>query len=322
MPIDSEQITQYLDQFISSRTISRTGSKYTRVSYRADLLQFLLYSAGIEADVGEIARQSEDQSQALERLTLADLNSHTLRAFMAFLRARGYKRSSISRKVSAVRSFLKFLQRELALESVPTINTRTLKPQLVYPKALDEPEVGVMIEAPNLQSSRGLRDWAIMELMYSSGLRVSELASLDVGHFHEGKRTLRVKGKGNKERLVPLGGFAEEAVLAYLKVRQDIPVKPFKPDSPALFLNREGRRLGVRSIQQLVRKYALGRGLGRVSPHTFRHSFATHLLNRGADLRSVQEMLGHASLSTTQKYTHISIEQLKKVYDKNHPRGK
>jgi len=314
-------LASLLDRFVQSRRISRTGSPHTREAYRTDLLQFFFYTAGYEPEPGCLDRLSREEAGAIKGLRLEDLDHSALRAFMAYLRAGGYKRASIIRKVSAVRSFFRFLQREGVWQKNLSGRVRTPKTRRTLPKALEEREVETVLEAPDLQTPLGLRDAAILELLYSSGLRISELVSLNVDDFTPGQGTLKITGKGSKQRIVPLGALAEQAIVAFLKIRTDF-LRPDSSAQPALFLSRQGSRLSVRSIQARIKRYTLGLGLGGVSPHTFRHSFATHLLNRGADLRSLQEMLGHASLSTTQKYTHVSVEHLKKVYDKAHPRGK
>lgn len=320
--VPSELLT-LLDEFVDSRRVSRTGSEHTRRAYRRDLLQFFLYTAGIEPEAGKVTRLEEEAAEALAQLQLADLDRAALRAFMAYLSAHRYKRSSVVRKVAAVRSFFRFLQQARQWDKLPAARVRTPKTRITYPKALDESEVAAVLEAPDFDRPLGLRDAAILELLYSSGLRISELVSLDVRDFAAGRGSLQIVGKGSKERIVPVGRLAEQAILAYLEVRREIleGAGLMKHNEPALFVSARGRRMSARAIQARVKKYTLGLGLGKVSPHTFRHSFATHLLNRGADLRALQEMLGHASLSTTQKYTHISVEHLKKAYDRTHPRG-
>jgi len=325
MAEESNELMSLLDEFIQSRSLSRTGSEHTRKAYHSDLLQFFLYTAGIELKTGTIRQLEEEATDALQSLRLADLDTGALRAFMAYLGANQYERSSILRKVSAVRSFFKFLQREK--ERVPRCQVRPSKRRITYPKALEESEVQALLEAPDLSTPLGIRDAAILELLYSSGLRISELTGLDLRDFVPGRGLLRILGKGKKERIVPIGGLAEQALVAYLDTRAQILKRaqsnnPREKKEPGLFISRNGHRLSIRTIQAMVKKYTLGLGLGKVSPHTFRHSFATHLLNRGADLRSLQEMLGHESLSTTQKYTHISIDRLKAVYDEKHPRNR
>lgn len=317
------QLLFLLDRFLDSRRIDRSGSEHTRQSYRTDLLQFFLYTVGYEPGEEPLSSLMESAHKALAKLQLEDLSRRSLRAFMAFLGARGYERASIVRKVSAVRSFFRFVQKEHPAQPIPAIHVQTPKSRPKYPKALEEAEVEAVLQAPDLETPLGLRDAAIIELLYSSGLRIGELTALDVKDFTRGRGALQVTGKGGKDRIVPVGCMAEKAIEAYLEIRPQMLApkgSAHAPSSKALFLSRQGKRLQVRTIQAMIRKYTLGLGLGGVSPHTFRHSFATHLLNRGADLRSLQEMLGHASLSTTQKYTHVSIEQLKSVYDRAHPR--
>lgn len=322
MNLERQSVLHWLDRFLHSQRITRTGSEHTRRAYRTDILQFLLYSAGVEPVAGRTKAQAGENRAALDTLNLEDLGAGSLRAFLAFLRSRKYERDSVIRKVAAVRSFFRFLQRELGLENVPAGRVRTPKKHQVFPKALEEGEVETVLQAPDLESPLGLRDTAILELLYTSGMRVSELAALDLRDLQPGQGIFRILGKGSKERVVPVGSLADKALRAYLEVRPRILAGAGKDPrrQNALFVSQRGSRLSVRSIEARIRKYTLGLGLGGVSPHTFRHSFATHLLNRGADLRTLQEMLGHVSLSTTQKYTHISIERLKAAYDKSHPR--
>jgi integrase/recombinase XerC len=317
----SPNIYDLLERFLSCRQLSRTGSEHTRLAYRTDLLQFLLYTAGVEPDA--LPRNVDEIRQALSSLELEDLTADALRAFMARLGARRFERATVIRKVSAVRSFFRWLQREENFEHTQPVRVRTPKTKIRRPKALEENEIVEVLSAPDPVTPVGLRDRAILELLYSSGIRISELVSLNTSDFEVGKGMLKIRGKGGKERMAPVGKEAETAVSAWLEVREQFLKESANPDAgAALFLGVRGGRIPVRSVQAMVRKYTLGRGLGGVSPHTFRHSFATHLLNRGAGLRPVQEMLGHSSLSTTQKYTHVSIERLKAVYEKNHPRGK
>ncbi len=232
-----------------------------------------------------------------------------LRGFLVELNGKGLARSSVARYVAAVRSFTRFLVREHAIDADPARALRSPSPRRPLPLQLGESDVGKLIDA-----AKTPRDRAILEALYGGGLRVSELVGLDRDDLRDGVATVR--GKGRKERLAPLGRAATAAIEAYLAAR------PRASDPRPVFQNAKGRRLTVRSVHRLLKACALRAGLDpRTKPHTLRHSFATHLLDRGADLREVQELLGHASIATTQIYTHVSMERLKKVYERAHPRA-
>jgi integrase/recombinase XerC len=239
----------------------------------------------------------------------AQITHRFLRGFLVELNGRGLARSSVARYVAAVRSFTRFLAREGAIEADPARTLRSPSPRRPLPLHLGEDDVSRLIDAASAP-----RDRAILETLYGGGLRVSELVGLDRDDVRDG--VARVRGKGRKERLAPLGRTAAAAIDAYLAAR------PRAADPRPLFLNAKGRRLTDRSVHRLLKACALKAGLDpRTKPHTLRHSFATHLLDRGADLREVQELLGHASIATTQIYTHVSMERLKKVYERAHPRA-
>lgn len=239
-----------------------------------------------------------------------DLERFSARIYVSFLAGKGYKRSTMVRKISAIRSFLRFLVKE-GLE-VPGFDPPHLRVERGLPKFLSVDEVSRMMEGGGASE----RDKAIVELLYATGIRVGELCALDLTDLDMEEGVLRIReGKGGKGRIVPVGSKALDAIEEYLRVRG-------KEDGP-LFLNRFGGRISDRLVRRVVRRMADKAGFGKgVSPHTLRHSFATHLLERGADLRSVQEMLGHSSLSTTQIYTHVTVKRLKEVYDRAHPRAK
>ncbi len=242
------------------------------------------------------------------------------RRYLAELKRDGRARTTIARRVSALRSFFKFLKRQGVVERNIFVSLDSPRLPKKTPEYLFVEEVSSLLKAPDAETPAGLRDRAILELLYSSGMRVSELVSLNLADLKPGSPELRVVGKGNKERIVFVGDPAHAAVEEYLKNGR--PLFGAAQDGRALFLNKNGGRLHVRGVQRVVEKHINRTAiLKKISPHSLRHSFATHLLNGGADLRTVQELLGHASLSTTQIYTHISAERLRKTYDETHPRA-
>jgi len=248
---------------------------------------------------------------------IEDVDHLTLRKFLAHLRSKQYAKRTMARKLAAIRSFFKFLHREGYLKANPTSSVFTPKLDKKLPHFLDTSSVVKLIESPDIKDALGLRDRAIMETLYGSGIRVSELVGLNVDRIDFLSGVLKVMGKGRKERLAPIGEKALGIIRNYLDKRPTA-----KGDRHAVFLNKSGTRLRDRSVRRIINKYIRCTSIKeKVSPHTLRHSFATHLLDRGADLRSVQELLGHMNLSTTQIYTHITPERLKTAYDKAHPRA-
>ncbi len=243
---------------------------------------------------------------------------YLVRAFVGGL-YRKHKKTTIARKLSSIKSFLRFLHRRGIIDrDIATLLTGPRVPRSL-PRSLTVDEVFALLDAPGGKDPLRLRDRAILELLYSSGLRVGELVSLDVEDVDLEGKVVRVFGKGGKERIVPIGDKAVEAIRRYLPSR----VLLLKGDERALFLNRYGKRLTARSVERLIKAYSRTSGLFKdVTPHVLRHSFATHLLGGGADLRSIQEMLGHSNLSTTQRYTHVSMERIMEVYDRAHPRSR
>ncbi len=279
-----------IGKFLRHMEVERGASPHTLRAYRKDLELFFESSGG--------------------GLELSDV-----RAFVASEIQRGSTKSTASRRLAALRSFFRFLHREGLLRKNPAKLVASPKLPAKLPRVLTVDEVFELVEKPEGLSLQLMRDRAILELMYSSGLRVSEMAGLDVDDVNLKEEMVKVMGKGRKERLVPVGNKAVEALRAYMLERM---LK--RRTDPALFLNRSGGRLTERSIRRIVIKYSRMMGLeGRVGPHTLRHTFATHLLQGGADLRVIQELLGHSSLSTTQKYTHLDITHLIDIYDKAHP---
>jgi integrase/recombinase XerC len=258
----------------------------------------------------------------------SQIDHHLIHAFLSTLH-RGHKKSSIGRKLSSIKSFFRFLVREGVIERDPSLLIGSPKKDQPLPTHLTVDDMFRLLEAPPLDTPAGLRDRAILEVLYSSGLRVSELVELNWEAIDRNLEVVRVKGKGNKERIVPIGPKALEALERY---RAQIPtlVVPKRRSalssaslpSAAIFLNARGERLTTRSVARIVSGYARACGIAlKTSPHALRHTFATHLLDAGADLRAIQELLGHVSLSTTQRYTHVNLDHLMRVYDKAHPRA-
>ncbi len=286
----------------------RNLSANTRKSYRKDLTQFRRFL----------------EREAATRLGVEDITRITAMDVRQFLVSlyHSHAPSSIARKVSSLKGFFGFLSRRKWIDAPPLQGVSAPKIPKKLPNFLSVDEIFHLLNDVQDASPLALRDRAILELIYSSGLRVSEVVSLNVGDIDESIRLVRVMGKGNKERIIPVGEKALTALRAYLAKRDELAAqrKGGRP-TRALFLNRFGTRLSARSMERMIKAYARKRGLVRkINPHALRHSFATHLLGAGADLRAIQEMLGHASLSTTQRYTHISLERLMQVYDKTHPR--
>lgn len=283
--------------FLNFLSAEKNASPHTVKNYRIDLREFSIFLK--EKDSREV--------------TYLDI-----RSFLAYLKGRAYSRSSISRKLACIRSFFKYLARENLLETNPAAGIQTPKREKRLPHFLNPEEMIRLLEAPAKNTWEEKRDKAILETLYSSGLRVSELVGLNQEDVDVFGGLVRVKGKGKKERIVPLGQMALKALQTYVEH------KPSRDHRNALkaplYLNRSGGRLSDRSIRRMILKYTRRIALNKeVSPHTLRHSFATHMLDRGADLRSVQELLGHENLSTTQIYTHVTTKRLKEAYDAAHP---
>jgi integrase/recombinase XerC len=289
-----------IEQFIRYLATERNVSSHTLEAYQSDMeqfLEFLLQERGADATV-----------EMVEHLLI--------RRYMALLH-KSHKKSSIGRKLAAIRAFFKFLLRQGKIARNPAELVSTPKKEKHLPFHLTIDEVTALVEAPAGAELLTLRDRVILETLYSCGIRVSELTGLDVAALDLDEGLVRVLGKGNKERIVPLGSFARQAIAAYFALRGNPPA-----DAP-LLLNARGGRLTSRSVGRIVDKYILKLAtIKKISPHTLRHTFATHLLEGGGDLRAIQELLGHASLSTTQKYTHVSIDRLMEVYDKAHPKAR
>ena len=315
---------EILERFYAYLDSERNFSVHTLRSYRADLLQFCRFLASQSLQQEPVQPLCADDLPPLEELDPAPLSQAILsvsptviRAYLAMLRNSEYSKSTVSRKLATLRSFYKYLVRCGDVASSPVSVIRTPKQDKRLPKCLDVQQVDDLLAAPDTGTLLGSRDSAVLETIYSSGLRISELVGLNIEDLDEFAHALRIRGKGKKERIVPLGSKAVHAIDHYLQLR-------LGPDGTRrrgpLFVNKHGTRLSARSIRRKLDKYLAEAGIAiHVSPHTLRHSFATHMLNAGADLRSVQEMLGHQSLSTTQIYTHLTTRRLKQVYDSAHP---
>ena len=320
-----------LRDFLEYLRFNENASEHTVRAYESDLSQFVTFLA---------ARAGQSRSD----LTMADLDHLKIREFLADLHKKGNTRSSAARKLAAIRTFSRYLRREGFIEGDPAALVGTPKREQRLPAHLGESEMSALLEIPDASQPLGRRDRGILELFYASGLRLSELVGLDLGDVNLNGRMVRVLGKGGKERIVPFNRSTEAALRAWLRDRESF-VPRGRPASPRssqpradgpqprsrrthgkertpLFLNYQGGRLSTRSVDRLVRKYvaACSSRFG-ISPHALRHSFATHLLERGADLRAIQELLGHARLSTTQRYTHIDATRMLETYRKAHPKA-
>jgi len=292
-----------IGDFLDYLTYERNVSINTVAAYRDDLESFTGFLS------------NDYLTMARDQLDLGRVDHLTIRAYLAHLARKRLSRASIARHLSALRSFFKYLMREEVVAANPARGVATPRREKHLPSVLQTSDVTLLLETPDLSTPLGVRDRAWLELLYASGLRISELVGIDLDDIELRARLVKVRGKGAKERIVPFGSKAEEAIRAYLKVRG-------APDEDGLFVNYRGERITSRSVRRLFYGYVRDASLrAGVSPHTLRHSFATHLLNAGADLRAIQELLGHASLSTTQKYTHLNDWQLIEVYKKAHPRA-
>jgi len=295
-----------LSFFVDFLASERRSSKHTVAAYRSDLAQ-----------LGAFLRDKQGDGAPVTRVDV-----YLVRQWLGSL-ARVVSPASVARKIAAAKAFFRFLHRRGWIAKNLSADLASPKVRKPLPTFLRVDAAREVMEAPSAESPEGRRDRAMLELLYGSGLRVSELAGLDVGDVDRKNATVRVRGKGNKERVAPVGRAALTSVASYLDARGAL-VRAGTPAHPtALFLSRRGARIGVRQVQLLVHRYgAIGAGRADLHPHALRHTCATHMLEGGADLRAIQEMLGHASLATTQRYTHVSLEHLMKVYDGAHPLAK
>jgi integrase/recombinase XerC len=305
-----------IDDFAVYLEIQKNLSFHTRQAYIADIHQFLTYMK----TVGSGARSPVSAVSTLS----ADVDHIQIRGFMRSLYLAKLKRVSIARKLAALRAFFKYLLREGRIHVNPAQLVQSPTPEKHIPGILSVDELITVLNAPVPETPLALREKAIMELFYSAGIRLSELAGLNMEDINYTQGLIKIRGKGRKERIVPIGGPALKAMQGYLDKRTE-PLTSSSSENRVtpLFLNTAGKRLTARSVARVVNQSIKRSGINRkVSPHALRHSFATHMMDAGADLRAIQELLGHESLSTTQKYTAVSISRLMEVYDKAHPRAK
>ena len=290
-----------LSEFLDYLRYERNASVHTISGYRRDLTQFIDY-------IGE------------RGVSFRKVDNIQIRGFMAQLHERRLKKSSTARKLAAIRSFFQFGVKKKWIAENPAKVVATPRQEKHVPSFLSEEETVHLLDVPPSKKPIDLRDKAILELLYASGIRVSELVGINQEDANLGERMIRVRGKGKKERLIPFGRMAGEHLAIYLKVRPGLVQD--RIGEKAMFLNYRGRRITPRSVERMVDKYIRLTAVKRkISPHSLRHSFASHLLSRGADLRVIQELLGHESLATTQKYTHLNLGRLMDVYRKSHPRS-
>lgn len=323
-----------VQQFLNYLKFEKRFSEHTAKCYGADLTQFGQFlisrsESGPQPDeqTSLIAQQQGTATAVATQTNLkvdqlllsADINS--VRAYLAALNEKQYSRATIARKLATLRSFYKFLVKRNQLHSNPVMAVRTPKQEKKLPRFLEYEQIKRLLETPPMDNWLGARDRAIMETLYSTGIRVSELVALNMDDVDFLGEVVHVRGKGKKERIAPIATSALQVIQHYMEFRNKRARSNPNFDSKVLFVNKHGRRLSTRSVRRKMDKYLKMAGLDpNISPHTLRHSFATHMLNNGADLRSVQELLGHQSLSTTQVYTHLTTRKLKETYEKAHPR--
>jgi integrase/recombinase XerC len=333
--MDADYLTQFLEYLEHERNVS----SHTLRGYSRDIIDFLEYlqaNPATPASAGALPPAPTRMGAAIASTTPAmpgmpgmpdfdprAIDALAVRGFLGMLRDRNASKATIARKLAALRSFFKFLIRRQIVEASPVASVKTPKQEKRLPRFLDEREVTKLLDAPGEDDAFPRRDKALLETLYSTGLRVSELVGLDVEDVDLRSGLVRARGKGKKERLVPIGSVAVQALQHYLEEERPRLLRPLDgTPTHALFLNRDGTRLSARSVRRVLTRYISRTGLPtRTSPHTLRHTFATHLLDRGADLRSVQELLGHESLATTQIYTHVTTERLREGYLQAHPRA-
>ena len=324
-----------IHKFLDYLKFEKRFSEHTAKCYGADLAQFSEFLRG-RSESGDIDEESmsvghHDAGSGTAVATQVDLRidqlllsvqTDAVRTYLAFLNEKDYSKATVARKLATLRSFYKFLVKRSHVTSNPVVSIRTPKQEKKLPRFLEYDEIKRLLSTPPVNTWLGARDRAILETLYSTGIRVSELVALNMDDVDFLGEVVHVRGKGKKERIAPIGSSALQTIQHYMEYRSKRAQSNGNFDAKVLFVNKHGRRLSTRSVRRKMDKYLKMAGLDpAISPHTLRHSFATHMLNNGADLRSVQELLGHQSLSTTQIYTHLTTRRLKEVYDGAHPRN-
>jgi integrase/recombinase XerC len=323
-----------IHEFLSYLKFERHFSSHTAKCYGADLEQYAGFLAsrvggaqGAEeaqpwsGSSGGVMTQTETQTQTAVEQAILEADAEAIRTYMSHLGSQQYSKSTTARKLATLRSFYKFLVKRNYVSSNPVMSIKTPKQDKKLPRFLEYEEVQRLLSTPPANTWLGARDRAILETLYSTGMRVSELVGLNMEDVDFLGEVIHIRGKGKKERLSPVGSSALQAIQRYIEFRNKRMASDSTFDSKVLFANKHGKRLSTRSVRRKMDKYLEAAGLDpAISPHTLRHSFATHMLNNGADLRSVQELLGHQSISTTQVYTHVTASRMKSVYDAAHPR--
>jgi integrase/recombinase XerC len=323
-----------VQEFLNYLKFERRFSEHTAKCYGADLSQFGEFLAGAlepaeepismpgvrASEAGPATAVATPVKPGVDELLIA-VQTDSVRAYLAHLNGRHYSKATIARKLATLRSFYKFLVKRDRVSSNPVSAVRTPKQEKKLPRFLEYEDVKRLLETPPVNTWLGARDRAILETLYSTGIRVSELVALNMDDIDFLGEVVHIRGKGKKERISPISSSALQVIQHYMEFRNKRAQSNPNFESRVLFVNKHGRRLSTRSIRRKMDKYLKTAGLDpSISPHTLRHSFATHMLNNGADLRSVQELLGHQSLSTTQVYTHLTTRRLKEVYEEAHPR--
>lgn len=299
---------EYINKYLEYIRCERNYSHHTVAAYEDDLSQFHAFLK---------------KHLSTDDVNLSEVDQITIRLFLGDILEQGNSKRSSARKLAAVRSFFKYLVKRNKVHVNPSLNVSTPKISRKLPVFLDEESIDRLMNLPDTSTTRGLRDRAILELFYSTGIRLNELITLELSDIDFPNETIKILGKGGKHRIVPLGRKAKEALKKYLSMRDKLYSNDTNPkDKKFVFLSSRGLRMYPKAVYLIVNKFiGLISELERKSPHVLRHTFATHLLNRGADLRAVKELLGHESLSTTQLYTHVSIDRLKRIYDQTHPKA-
>lgn len=324
-----------IHKFLDYLKFERRFSEHTAKCYGADLTQFGEFLQGADesdsSDSELLSQSHHHDGHATAVATQVDVKidqlllsaqTDSVRAYMGLLNEKQYSKATIARKLATLRSFYKFLVKRNHISTNPVVSIRTPKQEKKLPRFLEYEEVKKLLNTPPVNTWLGARDRAILETLYSTGIRVSELVALNMDDIDFLGEVVHVRGKGKKERIAPIGSSALQVIQHYMEYRNKRAQSNGNFDSKVLFVNKHGKRLSTRSVRRKMDKYLKMAGLDPdISPHTLRHSFATHMLNNGADLRSVQELLGHQSLSTTQIYTHLTTSRLKEVYDNAHPRN-